>query len=218
MMSEPANETATTATETTNASRRCSPTRLSRAGLAVLRACVASAGHLESDDSGLGGCLYIAKLSNLLKSMPGRPEVARASLSRTLRRLWRAGWVELLGDCGRSLTRIYADAAADLQAAERDPAGTYARAAAQPGIFLWQSPEEYLAHLRRTAAWLPRQRRMTIVQITSAGRQRLTLNRGAVNRNEQAEMPALGVSVVPLPRSVPGGDATEEAERSRRPA
>jgi hypothetical protein len=33
-----------------------------------------------------------------------RPAVARASLSRTLRRLWRAGLVELVDEAGRTLT------------------------------------------------------------------------------------------------------------------
>ena len=55
------------------------PARLSPEGFSVLRAC-----------ADRGGCIYVA---DLVRMAPGRLAVARASLSRTLRRLWRAGWV-----------------------------------------------------------------------------------------------------------------------------
>lgn len=95
--------------------------RLSPEGLAVLHAC-----------AGVGGSMYVA---DLVRLAPGRRAVARASLPRTLRRLWRAGWVELVNAYGYSLTARYADVDADLQAAERDPDGTYARDAAARGSF-----------------------------------------------------------------------------------
>lgn len=148
--------------------------RLSSQGFAVLQVCAASPLRLqesECDAGGVGGAMYVAELIRLA---PGRPAVARASVSRTLRRLWCHGWIELASVSGWSLTAKHADADAELQAAERDPEGTYATAKAYGGLFLWQSPAEYLAYLRRRATQRVHRQRMAYAQITSAGRERLT--------------------------------------------
>jgi hypothetical protein len=148
--------------------------RLSPEGLAVLHACAASSRHWNSDDSGVGGCMFVA---DLVRLAPGRRAVVRASLSRTLRRLWHAGWVELFNAWGYSLTARHADADAQLQEYERDPDATYAQAAAAPGFFPYVTPEEYLVSLRERALQLKRGRPVHVVQITSAGRERLTARR-----------------------------------------
>ena len=116
--------------------------RLSPAGRAVLRACAASPKHFDATSSA-GGCLNVA---DLVRVAPGSRTVARASLSRTLRRLWRAGWIELINGNGYSLTAQHAHADAALLAAERDPEGAYARAATAGGLFVFASPAEYLAY------------------------------------------------------------------------
>jgi hypothetical protein len=77
---------------------------------AVLQACDASPrclAHCEHDADGSGGCLLVA---DLLRQTPGRRAVVKASLSRTLRRLWRAGCVELVNAWGYSLRQMHADA------------------------------------------------------------------------------------------------------------
>lgn len=166
--------------------------RLSAQGLAILRACAASPHRLRDatcDAGGTGGAIYFEEL---LHEMPARSAAAKASLSRTLRRLWRAGWVELLKS-GGSLTGAYAavaaDAAtarADLQAAERDPERAFATAKAYGGFFPFRTPEVYLAYVRahvlRCASGEPRRSPTRAVQITHAGRERLSACRRAVNR------------------------------------
>lgn len=121
-------------------------------------------------------------VSELVRLAPGRPAVARASVSRTLRRLWRQGWIELASASGYSLSAKHGNAAAELQAAERDPAGTYADAAGRGGFFIFATPEDYLADLRDRARRFVRGQRMCFVQITTSGRQRLTARRRSVNR------------------------------------
>ena len=91
--------------------------RLSPEGLAVLNACAISPvrqcyGNAADDEL---GCMYV---SELVRLSPARLAVARASLSRTLRRLWRAGCVELINQNGSSLTAWHAAIAADLHDAE----------------------------------------------------------------------------------------------------
>jgi hypothetical protein len=93
--------------------------------------------------------------------------VARASLSRTLRRLWRAGWVELVNAWGTSLTERHA--------------------AAAPGLMLYATPEAYLVYLRERAARLTHGRPVHLVQIMDAGRERLTAPQWEVNRNAKRD-------------------------------
>jgi hypothetical protein len=154
----------------------------SRAGYAVLHACAVSPEHCEATGS-VGGCLYVA---DLVQQTPGRPGVARASLSRTLRRLWRAGLIELFDRSGYSLTQRHADADAELQAVERDPEVAFARACVDGGFFPFDTPKEYVTDLRARTARLKRGLVMHIVQITSAGRERLTPMNSPVNRPSSA--------------------------------
>ncbi len=159
--------------------------RLSPQGLAVLNACAGSHLRLAQGEgaSGHGGCMYVA---DLVRLAPGRRAVARASVSRTLRRLWRAGWVELVNAHGYSLTACHADVKVDLQAAERDPEGTFARAAAAQGFFPFLTPEEFLEHLRGSVERLTRSQLVKVVQITSAGRERLSSRQREVNRKPRS--------------------------------
>jgi hypothetical protein len=151
-----------------------STAKLSPQGRAILERCAQSSLRLRvNGGADIAGCLYIRDLMRLRQ---GSRNVVKASVSRSLRRLWRAGWVELLSEHGSSLTNHHANAAADLEAAERDPEGVYARARAVggPGLFLWATPQEYLSYLHSRADELMRGRRMALVYITNAGRQRLT--------------------------------------------
>jgi hypothetical protein len=157
--------------------------RLSAQGVAVLVVCAASrlrySKAIDCDPGGTGGLL---SFSELLRLAPGRRTVARASLSRTLRRLWRHGLVELITEHGHTLKAKCANVAAALQAAEEDPDGTYAVVKARGGFFPYGTAAEYLKHLRYSARQAVVGLRMHYVQITSAGRERLTGRRRDVNR------------------------------------
>ena len=114
-------------------------------------------------------------VADLVRFIPGRRAVVRASLSRTLRRLWRGGWVELVNAYGYSLTARRAAADANVQAAEHDPEGTFARAEAAPGFFPFGTPAEYLVYLRAHADQVTHGQPVDFVQITPTGRERLTV-------------------------------------------
>jgi hypothetical protein len=100
--------------------------------------------------------------------------VIRASLSRTLRRLWRIGYLELFGAWGNSATetheREHERALGRLEAARADPAGEYARAVAMIGEDWdwWKSPEAYLAFCESRVS-RPPSIRVTYVALTKAG-------------------------------------------------
>jgi hypothetical protein len=157
--------------------------RLSARGVAVLIACAASRlRYAQATDCDLGGSGGLLSFNELLRLAPARPTVARASLSRTLRRLWRRGLIELITEHGHTLSAKYANAAVALQTAEKDPEGTYALAEWHGGFFPYETPTEYLEHLRYSVRQRILGQRMHYVQITSAGRERLSSRRRDVNR------------------------------------
>ncbi len=152
-------------------------TRLSASGLAVLEAC------LGRD---------AVSIDELVRRSPRRQAVARASLSRTLRRLWRAGLVELLNDWGDTLTEYYAAIDNKLAAQERDPDAAFAvvldavRRGA-PGFFPYTTAADWIEDQRRAAAKLKRSKPTRTVCLTAQGRElveRLISRRREVNRSE----------------------------------
>lgn len=156
-------------------------TRLSRQGRTVL----------EVLGQQLGCRFPISYLVGHFLSAHGSAASTRASLSRTLRRLWRAGLVELTNDWGRTLTDYYAAIDEELAAQERDPEAAFAAVlaaiAGAPGFFPYETAEEYLASERRRIARLRRGKPMRAVCLTPQGRelvQRLTVRRREVNRSE----------------------------------
>ena len=118
--------------------------------------------------------------------------IARASLSRTLRRLWRTGLVELTNDWGWALTEHYAAVDEQLAAHERDPDAVFANQLAAiargvPGFFPFATAGEYLAFARRSAAKRKRGKPMRYVSLTPQGRdlvERLITRRREVNQTK----------------------------------
>lgn len=103
-----------------------------------------------------------------LQVLAGRPQaVARASLSRTLRRLWRAGLVELHGRSG-TLGAKQEEARERLVRFEADPQGGYQRyrawARASGMADRYGSAEAFLAAKRAQADAVPALR---VVRVTA---------------------------------------------------
>jgi DNA-binding MarR family transcriptional regulator len=146
-------------------------TRLSRQGKDVLDALAQPA----------NGRLEIWRLVKRLQSLHGSVASTRASLSRTLRRLWQAGYVELENDWRVTLTEQQAEADARLAQLEADPEGEYRRqadaiAAGKPGFFPFTSATEYLEHRRWSIRrWDKRNNRHTAAVLTPAGRERVSI-------------------------------------------
>ena len=82
---------------------------------------------LETLSQQPGERMSIRRLVELLRPGHGSTASTRASLSRTLRRLWRAGLVELTNDYGWILTDRYAEPDTELAQHEADPEAAYAR-------------------------------------------------------------------------------------------
>lgn len=148
-----------------------------------------------------GGWLRMADLSDAMVgsgAYPGRsPSVVRASLSRTLRRLWRDGLVELFnsyayGDGYRHSTMSASRdrEVAKLREAERDPEAAFRDylqligQVAQCGVMMdigYDSADEYIAARRERVQ--PERRvairdfRVKFIEITDSGRERLTAAR-----------------------------------------
>jgi hypothetical protein len=72
-----------------------------------------------------GGSLPLRTLKTALDRGDVSPAVQRASLSRTLRRLWRAGLVELSDERGEPLTSRIARIHQWAERVRSDPAGAY---------------------------------------------------------------------------------------------
>lgn len=178
-----------------------SPTRISAAGLAVLQACL--------------GPRTVA-IHDLVRRSQRRPPVARASLSRTLRRLWRAGLVELTTDWGTTLTEHHAEIDDTLAAQERDPEAAFAEELdavrrGVPGFLPYTTADEWLGYQRSAAARRKRGKPMRVVCLTSEGRalvERLTSRRREVN---QSRTPVDG-------RLPSGSSASPGAGMTRTPA
>ena len=100
--------------------------------------------------------------------------VTRASLSRTLRRLWRDGFVELSDGWRSTMTKEQETVAAAVARHEADPVAAYERYKALMGEG-WDrhgSVQAFMAAQRSRRPSL----RVTHVQITDAGRARLTVS------------------------------------------
>jgi hypothetical protein len=102
--------------------------------------------------------------------------IARASLSRTLRRLWRQGLVELEGAYqGSTLTARLAYINEELAAIEADPEAAYAplRETCQRVAFYPKTAADYLAFKRRLAPERRQHYPVKFVCSTEQGRARL---------------------------------------------
>jgi hypothetical protein len=147
-------------------------TRLSPQGLTVLEA-------LAQPPSGR---LTIRRLVTLLQPAHSTPASTRASLSRTLRRLWRAGLVELEHDGGLTLTEMQTATDAELACFDADPAGDYAAVLAKiaagriPACFARKSQAAYLAYRRQQIADRTRHARTRAAVLTAAGRERASID------------------------------------------
>ena len=97
--------------------------------------------------------MEIRQLVELLRPGHGSAASTRASLSRTLRRLWRDGLVELSSWGRGTLTERYAALDTALAEHEADPEAAYADVLAAidrgvPGFFPYDSPAKYLDYKR----------------------------------------------------------------------
>ena len=138
-------------------------TRVSVQGRSVLEALVESEEGLQSPN----------ELTQLIVRGGASLSVARASLSRTLRRLWSAGLVELESTRGKTFSELRQDSKDRAERARRDPAGFY------QGYCKWvstvggrpivASADEWLA-LKQRQARRPPTGRVRVVILTEAGR------------------------------------------------
>jgi hypothetical protein len=165
-------------------------TRLSPQGLAVLHAlsAVEAREYRRYDGRTMmttAGQLTVAALVIRIGRRGASRTVTRASLSRTLRRLWRDGLVEL-SEHGRTLTEKRDHIRAMVGEQEADPEQAYA------GYLAWRAsiaamlgqpvkPDpygsvEYFMRARRRAMHQRPRIYVRDVQITEAGLARLTLN------------------------------------------
>jgi hypothetical protein len=167
-------------------------TRLSRQGRDVLEALAQRA----------DGRLDIWRLVKRLQPRHGSQASTRASLSRTLRRLWRAGLVELEHAGGLTLREMHVACDAELARFNVDPeadyAGTLAKIASGriPALFAHASAAAYFAERRRYITGQTCHMRAQFAVLTAAGRERMALDTAAdrtvnkqprdVNRNEAA--------------------------------
>jgi hypothetical protein len=148
---------------------------ISRQALTVLRE-LASTAACECDGSTLpAGRRSVAEIVRAVRVPGSTLQVTRASVSRTLRRLWRDGLVDLFAGW-RSMSDARAEGAARLAEKEADPEQAYRDyCELMENIGLSDScgsAEAYIAFQRRR---LTRpDMRVTTVQITDAGRERLT--------------------------------------------
>lgn len=132
----------------------------------VLRACLQAGGS--------------ASVAQLVRRSGRSVRVARASLSRTLRRLWLRGLVELEDDWGHPLTQGIASIEQDLARHERDPDEAFRCDREARALFPYATAREYLDVHRREARTVTRYRRTRRARVTVAGRQvlaRLTARR-----------------------------------------
>ncbi len=136
-----------------------------------------------------GDRMSIRRLVDLLRPGHGSSASTRASLSRTLRRLWRDGLVELTNDWNpdRTLTARLAKLDAELAKHEADPEAEYASLLEKvadgrlPEWFARGSPSGNLEQYRRAHARDRRHLRNNTVVLTASGLQLLTVDGEAVN-------------------------------------
>ena len=120
------------------------------------------------------GQLSIAEVSRGVRRAGTSAAVARASLSRTLRRLWRAGLVELLDEAGRTLTGEVQQRHQCAALARNEPDASYrayvAHCRAKGTPLAYTTAADFVEAWRDAARWLP-YLRVQQVQLTASGRQ-----------------------------------------------
>lgn len=137
---------------------------LSSQGRAVLQALAAAP----------DGLLATADVLQRVRRPGASSAVTRASVSRTLRRLWTAGVVELADGARRTLTAEAARLEHFCAAAQREPEAAYRaylnrrRVDGQPDAY--RSASRYAAAWRQAAQQMPHLR-VRAVQLTASGRQ-----------------------------------------------
>jgi hypothetical protein len=151
-------------------------TLLSRQGRQVLEALAQPA----------DGRREIWRLVKLLRPSHGSAASTKASLSRTLRRLWQAGYVELEGGWARvTLTEKQAAADAQLARLEAGYEAEYEVVRARHlkgdgtcGFFPFNTAADYLEHQRWTLTrhFGTRHQRHTAASLTPAGRERVSID------------------------------------------
>ena len=131
--------------------------------------------------------ISIRRLVDLFRAGHGSSNSTRASLSRTLRRLWRDGLVELTTRDWRTLTERHAELDTKLAQYEANPEADYASLLAMiacgkmPAGFDRGSPTANLEHSRRAIARDRRHLRNSVVVLTAGGLDLLTVDGEAVN-------------------------------------
>ena len=133
--------------------------------------------------------LAIRCLVDLLRPAHGSLASTRASVSRTLHRLWRSGLVELENTEGHTLTERLAALDAELAEHEANPEAEYEEAleAVSRGVpvFLARgSADGLLENHRREVAREKRHLRRTAAVLTPQGQELLTVDVKAVNNTE----------------------------------
>jgi hypothetical protein len=118
---------------------------------------------------GQSGRLHIKQLVRLVGPRGRTPAVRQASLSRTLRRLWRAGLVELISDWQETMTGKQQRNQTRLAEIEANPEAAYARHQDLLQEDAAPSLEAYLMGVR-TRMQHPPDMRVQRVQITPKGR------------------------------------------------
>lgn len=154
---------------------------VSAQGLAVLHALASAKPHYHPDSGNAlsAGELAVVELVKIVARRGTSRGVTKASLSRTLRRLWRAGLVELMSGWGwsRTMTQAHHAECKHRAARDADPVAAYEEYKAIVTSYdmpdAHGSAEAYMAAMRVADRRLP-DVRVTRVQITKAGRARLT--------------------------------------------
>ena len=144
---------------------------------------------LETLSQQHGDRMSIRRLVDLLRAGHGSSNSTRASLSRTLRRLRRDGFVELTNDWNpdRTLTERHAKLDTELAQHEADPEADYASLLAKiacgtvPALYDRGSSAAHLEHTRRQIESQKRHLRNNTVVLTAGGLELLTVDREAVN-------------------------------------
>jgi hypothetical protein len=113
-----------------------------------------------------------------IKRLVGRSQrsrsVARPSVSRTLRRLWVRGLVELEDEYGRTLTQHLADIDGDLRTHQRDPELAFEAARRAPGFCPFANSGDYLAWYLAQRERRRRNHKMCRARLTQKARQILS--------------------------------------------
>ena len=152
--------------------------KLSPAMRSVLKACIdappVTQGSEEQRQILHYHCVPVRRLVDKRVREGASVGVARASISRTLHRLFKRGLVDLQNNYGNSFTERLADRDRQLTEHERDPEAAYQRQVdaikrGAPGFFPFTNADGYLAWTRRHVARRRSEMRATWIQATDDG-------------------------------------------------